>query len=95
MGDGVGSRSTVATGPKFRVDGRVASTWRVDGKVASTAAVAAGGSAVSGPPVLAAAVKDLRYRLREAELEVKGLRAERLSVERLDRRVSSIFFSRR
>lgn len=75
-GGGYISRSSAAAGSKFRVDGRVAATAAVNG------------SAVPGVPALTAALRDLRRRLREAELEVKDMREERVSVEKRDRRVS-------
>ena len=56
--------------------------------MASSATV--NGLAVPGAPVMTAALRDLRRRLREAELEVKGMRAERASLARRDRRVSPL-----
>ena len=65
---------------RFRVDGRITRPARGDPWSP------AGGS--GGAPMCAAVLKDLRRRLKEAELEARAMRAERAAVDKRDRLVS-------
>ncbi|CAB1120922.1 unnamed protein product [Ectocarpus sp. CCAP 1310/34] len=69
------------------VDGGTTSRFRVDGSVPVSGSVGEAGKpwASGGAPMCAAVLKDLRRRLKEAELEAKEMRAERAAVDKRDR----------
>lgn len=71
-------------------DSGATSRFRVDGRVPQSGS---GGEAGKpwpggGAPMCAAVLKDLRRRLKEAELEAKEMRAERAAVDKRERLVS-------
>ncbi|CAM9119086.1 unnamed protein product [Ectocarpus sp. 4 AP-2014] len=69
------------------VDSGATSRFRVDGRVPPSGSVGEAGKPWPGgrAPMCAAALKDLRRRLKEAELEAKEMRAERAAVDKRDR----------
>ncbi|CAN0007302.1 unnamed protein product, partial [Ectocarpus sp. 6 AP-2014] len=69
------------------VDGGATSRFRVDGRVPPSGSVGEAGKPwpSGGTPMCAAVLKDLRRRLKEAELEAKKMRAERAAVDKRDR----------
>ncbi len=65
--------------------GGASGRFRVDGRVVRSGVGAA--STGEGTPMCAAVLKDLRRRLKEAELEAREMRAERAAMDKRDRLV--------
>lgn len=82
IGDGIRGRGGV--GGSCEGEGRARGA---PGRFREAVAPAAGVASGASPVVSAAALLDLRRRLRSAEREAKELREERAAVERRDRQV--------
>ncbi|CAM9316370.1 unnamed protein product [Ectocarpus fasciculatus] len=83
-GSGTGAFQQAATACG---DSGATSRFRVDGRVPPSGGVGEAGKPWpgGGAPMCTAVLKDLRRRLKEAELEAKEMRAERAAVDKRDR----------
>ncbi|CAN0394256.1 unnamed protein product [Ectocarpus sp. 12 AP-2014] len=84
---GTGALQQAEASARACVDSGATSRFRLDGRVPPSGSVREAGKPWpgGGAPMCAAVLKDLRRRLKEAELEAKEMRAERAAVDKRDR----------